>query len=92
LSVDEPRHRLGVVGVVDEDASDRLLAVLRTMSRGGAVTLTVDLSRVTQLPSVAVRVLYEAHSQMQGDAELRLVAGMGTPAQHVLDIVGLPYA
>jgi hypothetical protein len=28
---------------------------------------------------------------MQGGAELRLVAEMGSPAQHVLDIVGLPY-
>lgn len=92
LSRHEREHRLDVAGAVDEAASDQLLAVLRTMSRGGAVTVTADLSKVTQLPSVAVRALYEAHSQMQGQAELRLVAEMGTPAQHVLDIVGLPYA
>jgi serine phosphatase RsbU (regulator of sigma subunit)/anti-sigma regulatory factor (Ser/Thr protein kinase) len=91
LSTDEHEHRVDVAGAVDEESSDRLLAVLRTMSRGGAVSVTADLSSVTQLPSVAVRALYEAHSQMQGGAELRLVAEMGSPAQHVLDIVGLPY-
>jgi anti-sigma regulatory factor (Ser/Thr protein kinase) len=91
LSTDEHEHRVDVAGAVDEVSSDRLLAVLRTMSRGGAVTVTADLSAVTQLPSVAVRALYEAHGQMQGGAELRLVAEMGSPAQHVLDIVGLPY-
>lgn len=91
LTVDEHEHRVDVAGAVDEASSDRLLAVLRTMSRGGAVTVTADLSAVTQLPSVAVRALYEAHGQMQPGAELRLVAEMGSPAQHVLDIVGLPY-
>jgi ADP-heptose:LPS heptosyltransferase/serine phosphatase RsbU (regulator of sigma subunit)/anti-sigma regulatory factor (Ser/Thr protein kinase) len=91
LSTHEREHRLDVAGAVDEASSDRLLAVLRTMSRGGAVTVTADLSAVTQLPSVAVRALYESHSQMQGGAELRLIAEMGSPAQHVLDVVGLPY-
>jgi len=91
LSTHEREHRVDVAGAVDEASSDRLLAVLRTMSRGGAVSVTADLSGVTQLPSVAVRALYEAHSQMQGHAELRLLAEMGSPAQHVLDIVGLPY-
>lgn len=91
LSPHEHEHRVQVAGAIDEAASDRLLAVLRTMSRGGAVTVTADLSGVTQLPSVAVRALYEAHSQMQGQSELRLVAPMGSPSQHVLDIVGLPY-
>jgi serine phosphatase RsbU (regulator of sigma subunit)/ADP-heptose:LPS heptosyltransferase/anti-sigma regulatory factor (Ser/Thr protein kinase)/anti-anti-sigma regulatory factor len=91
VEVDDRHHRLHVRGAVDEPASDKLLAVLRTMSRGGAVTVSVDLSAVTQLPSVAVRVLYEASSQMQPPAVLRLLAGMGTPAQHVLEIVGLAY-
>ena len=89
LSVDEESRRVTVAGTVDEQSSDRLLAALRTVSRGGAVTVTADLSAVTQLPSVAVRSLYEVHSRMQPPAELRLLADMGTPAQHVLDIVGL---
>lgn len=92
VSIDEREHRIEVTGSLDEAASDRLLALLRTMSRGGAVTVTADLSEVTQLPSVAVRALYEARAQMQEDAELRLLAAMGSPAQHVLDIVGLAYA
>ncbi|HET8603952.1 MAG TPA: SpoIIE family protein phosphatase [Marmoricola sp.] len=90
LSVDEERRRVTVGGTVDEQSSDRLLAALRTVSRGGAVSVTADLSAVSQLPSVAVRSLYEVHSHMQPPAELRLLADMGTPAQHVLDIVGLP--
>lgn len=90
-TLDEGRRVLRVAGPVDEEASDRLLALLRTTSRGGAVGVSVDLSGVTRLPSVAVRVLYEIHYQMQPPAELRLLAAMGSPAQHVLDIVGLPY-
>lgn len=92
LSIDEEHHRAVVAGSIGEDASDRLLAVLRTMSRGGTVTVTADLSGVSQLPSVGVRAIYEAFSQMHAPAELRLRAEMGTPAQHVLDIVGLPRA
>jgi anti-sigma regulatory factor (Ser/Thr protein kinase)/anti-anti-sigma regulatory factor len=91
MTLDEGQRVLRIGGPVDEEASDRLLALLRTMSRGGAVGVTVDLSAVTQLPSVAVRVLYEIHYQMQPPAELKLLAAMGSPAQHVLDIVGLPY-
>lgn len=90
FSVDEDRRRVVVSGTVGEEASDKLLAVLRTMSRGGAVTVTADLSGVSQLPSVAVRALYEVYSQMQPPAELRLQADPGTPAQHVLGVVGLP--
>jgi ABC-type transporter Mla MlaB component len=90
LSADEDRHRVVVSGAVAEQASDKLLAVLRTMSRGGAVSVTADLSAVSQLPSVAVRALYEVYSQMQPPAQLRLHAEPGSPAHHVLGIVGLP--
>jgi anti-sigma regulatory factor (Ser/Thr protein kinase)/anti-anti-sigma regulatory factor len=89
LDVDAQHRRVAVRGVVDEEASGQLFAALRHVVRGGTVDATLDLSGVTQLPSVGVRVLFEMREEMQGGHSLTIVAPPGSPAQHVLDIVGL---
>lgn len=80
---------LRVAGPVDlVSALDLQVAVLRA-GWGGARALRIDLSQVTHLGSVGVRVL----SAASGDEapNVTLVAPLGSVAQHVLDLVHLPY-
>ena len=77
-----------VRGPLDLSTADALRADLRRFSRGGTSELTVDLSGVTHLGSAGVQVLHEVHGD--GGA-LRLRAPAGSVAQHVLDLVRLPY-
>lgn len=80
---------LTVEGPVDLSTADALRASLRRFSRGGTAELTVDLTGVTYLGSAGVQVLHEIHA-LDG-APLRLRAPSGSVAQHVLDLVRLPY-
>jgi serine phosphatase RsbU (regulator of sigma subunit)/anti-sigma regulatory factor (Ser/Thr protein kinase)/anti-anti-sigma regulatory factor len=80
---------LALIGPVDARSADRLRHELSLLTRGGTVPLVVDLSEATTLESIGVQVLQE---QQQKSVGLRLVAPMGTPAQHVLDVVQLPYS
>jgi hypothetical protein len=50
--------------------------------------LLLDLTGVTALASAGVQVL---HERLDGSSGLRLLAPVGSPAQHVLDLVRLPY-
>ncbi len=74
---------------MDARSADRLRHELSLQTRGGTVPLVVDLTEVTALESIGVQVLQELQQKSAG---LRLVAPMGTPAQHVLDVVQLPYS
>ncbi|NUR08033.1 MAG: SpoIIE family protein phosphatase [Nocardioidaceae bacterium] len=74
-------------GPVDALAADELRLVLLHVGRGGSRPIDLDLSEVSMLASAGVQVLYE-----HGPGQLRLQAPPGSPAQHVLDLVGLPYA
>lgn len=89
LSMTRRPGELALAGPVDARAADRLRHELSLQTRGGTVPLVVDLTEVTTLESIGVQVLQE---HQQKSAGLRLVAPMGTPAQHVLDVVQLPYS
>ena len=78
-----------VRGPVDLSTADSFRAALRRFSRGGTAELTVDLDGVTHLGSVGVQVLHEVHG-LDG-ASLHLRASSGSVAQHVLELVRLPY-
>ena len=78
-----------VRGPVDLSTADTFRAALRRFSRGGTAELTVDLNGVTHLGSAGVQVLHEVHG-LDG-ASLHLRASAGSIAQHVLELVRLPY-
>ena len=78
-----------VRGPLDLSTADSFRAALRRFSRGGTAELTVDLNEVTHLGSVGVQVLHEVHA-LDG-ASLHLLASAGSIAQHVLELVRLPY-
>ncbi len=101
LTASGPRHEpevlgmtrrpgeLALTGPVDVRSVDRLRHELALQTRGGTVPLVVDLSEVTTLESIGVQVLQE---QQQKSGGLQLVAPMGSPAQHVLEVVQLRYS
>ncbi|WP_435747149.1 SpoIIE family protein phosphatase [Nocardioides sp. SYSU DS0663] len=94
LVVHERPGVLELVGTVDHRCTDELRRRIAHASYGGTVDLVVDMSGVTLLASAGVQVLYEAMAPGNGFAQgvVRLVAPLGTPAQHVLEMVRLPYA
>jgi anti-anti-sigma factor len=85
--------RLLVRGDVDNATAPTLGNQIARQSRSGTHPLTVDLSAVTHMGSSGLRVLAEAleHARQHGTA-LGLVAPPGSPAHHVLILVGLPLA
>ena len=76
-----------VSGAFDVHSADQLRRAVGRASLGGTRAVTVDLTDVDLLCSAGVQVLYE----MQLSGGDTLVAPMGSAAQHVLDLVGLPY-
>lgn len=85
-TLDDDTGTLHVQGPVDATSARQLRSVLRLGTRGGSRPLVVDLSRVTVLASAGVSVLYELHGP-----SVQLLACAGSPAQHVLELVALPY-
>ncbi len=77
-----------VRGDVDTTSAEHLRTALLRAGCGGVQDVLVDLSGVTLLSSSAVRVLHEACRPGQG---VTLCAPMGSVAQHVLELVRLPY-
>jgi anti-sigma regulatory factor (Ser/Thr protein kinase)/anti-anti-sigma regulatory factor len=91
--LDASLGHLAASGPLDWDNSDALRAALLTATRAGLADADVDLADVTHLASAAVLALFEARARARRHgAELVLVAPAGTPAQHVLEVVGVPYA
>jgi anti-sigma regulatory factor (Ser/Thr protein kinase) len=88
LVFDHREGELALSGPVDRRSADRLRHELTTLTRGGTAPLLLDLSGVTALASIGVQVLHERLDRSSG---LRLLAPTGSPAQHVLDLVRLPY-
>ena len=82
-----------VRGDVDNATAPTLSTQIARQSRSGTYPLTVDLSAVTHMGSSGLRVLAEAleRARQHGTA-LGLVAPPGSPAHHVLILVGLPLA
>ncbi len=83
--------RLRLDGPLDAVHLDDVRGALAETPGSGRVVL--DLSRVSRLPSAAVRALHLAReSALDRDQELVFYAPAGTAAQHVLELVRLPYA
>ena len=86
----EARGRLGVSGPVDAEHVHDLRDALRDASPADRVVL--DLEGVTLLPSAAVQTLYAARREaLDRGGQLVLFAPPGSTAQHVLELVQLPY-
>jgi len=84
--------RAQVGGPVDITTADQLARRLLSVSRGGTVPLVADLTRVTQLASAGVRVLYEVSKQLAAHGQkLVLVTAPGSVAHAVLDLVRLDH-
>lgn len=91
FAVDETAPgRLAVRGDVDIDTAPILKGHLDVASRGGTLSVTVDLSEVTHLGSAGVSLLSTARERAAGQhTAVTLVAPPGTTAHHVLTLVGL---
>jgi anti-sigma regulatory factor (Ser/Thr protein kinase) len=76
-----------VEGTVDREAAEELAGVLNRAARGGARAVEVDLAATELLSSAGVQALFDARAA----GPVRLRAPYGSAAQHVLDLVGLPY-
>ncbi len=82
-----------VQGPVDFATADEFLRRLLAACRGGTLPLTVDLTDVSHLASAGVSALYRLARQLVAHGNrLELVAPDGSPAQAMLDLVGLPHA
>jgi anti-sigma regulatory factor (Ser/Thr protein kinase)/anti-anti-sigma regulatory factor len=87
---DETRVR--VAGPLDATSADTLRQNLLRRSRGGTVTMTVDLTEVTHLASAGVSALHQvADHHHDESAPLRLQAAPGSVADQVLALVALPH-
>jgi anti-anti-sigma factor len=101
LVLDEPRDaaddvaRVRVDGPVDAVTAEQLHTALSHRTRGGTRPLIVDLTGVTHLGSAGVSALFAARrSAMRttdGEPALVLHAPVGSVADHVLTLVGLPH-
>jgi anti-anti-sigma regulatory factor len=84
--------RVEVSGRLDRRAASRFRMALLGAAQAGLVPVVVDLSEVTVLTGVAVRELVGAVERGEAHgAPVTLVAAPGTPAQHVLELVAMPY-
>ncbi len=88
LTADE--ECLQLAGDLDRHGLDDLRQALD--DRAGAGRIVLDLREVTRLPSAAVQVLHHlCRDSAERGQELVLFAPPGTTAQHVLELVRLPY-
>lgn len=79
---------LFISGIVDELSICDFRRALRSALDAGAGTLTVDLSDVDFLPSIALGVLAGAHKAHE---DFVILAREGCIAARVLRLAGLPY-
>lgn len=91
VDFDESSAVLTIAGDVDEAESTAIQAAIESHSLGYTRDLSVDLSAVTYLPSVAIGVLAKARQAFPSPAGLELVAAAGTIAQRVLVVCALPH-
>jgi anti-anti-sigma factor len=79
----EPLIELG--GPIDISTVDQLRRELWSASRGGALSLTVDLGRVSHLASAGIQVLYDFVEDMSADGRaLRFVVPEHSPARYAI--------
>lgn len=84
----ERAPELVVAGELDVATSRRLREALLELQAGGAETLTVDLTAVPFVDSVAVSVLVTAHLRL-ADTGAQLVVEVGPAVHRVLEVAGL---
>ena len=89
---DAPHARVRVDGPITATTAGQLARQLQRLTRNGTRPLVVDLTGATVLFSAGVAALQHAATRSRDHgAQLRLVAPPGSPAQHVLTLVGLPH-
>ncbi|CCW11958.1 SpoIIE family protein phosphatase [Rhodococcus aetherivorans] len=82
--------RLAVRGDIDIDTAPILKGCLDAVSHSGTLSVTVDLSEVTNLGSAGVSLLSTARDRAaKQHSTVTLVAPPGSTAHHVLSLVGL---
>lgn len=81
---------LHLSGVIDETAVDDLRAVLREHTAGHTLPLTVDLSDLDFLPSLALGVFI--HAMKASHSEFTLTVRKKCIARRVLEVSGLPHS
>ncbi|WP_432512276.1 SpoIIE family protein phosphatase [Kineococcus sp. SYSU DK001] len=87
-----PEPRVSVIGPVDGATRDEAASHLELALTEAADVLLVDLTGVTLLASGGVDLLFGLLERAQAHGvEVDLVAPNGSPAQHVLSLVGLPH-
>lgn len=92
VEFDETAAVLAVSGDIDEESSETLRRAIEEHSAGFTTRLTVDLTRATYLPSVAVAVLVRAgESFAASGAPFELTAATGSLAQRVLTVSAMPH-
>ncbi|MGH3414413.1 MAG: SpoIIE family protein phosphatase [Marmoricola sp.] len=79
---------LTVTGPLDPDNVEDLRGEVLAAGHGGAGPVRIDLVGVTHLGSAAVQMLHELR---RDGVALTLLAPAGSVAQHVLELVRLPY-
>ncbi|MCU7728910.1 SpoIIE family protein phosphatase [Actinoplanes sp. KI2] len=79
---------LRVAGAIDAATVDQLERAVRQAGRGGVVPVTLDLTEVTLLSSVGVRLLHRLDAAAV-PAGLRLTAPAGGAVHQVLTLTGL---
>ena len=87
-----PEPVVGVLGPLDGTTVKDVSPFLSLALTEAAERVTVDLTRVGLLASAGVDALFGLTDRAKAlGLEVSLIAPYGSPAQHVLDLVGLPY-
>jgi len=81
-----------VRGPVDVFTAEQFIRELLAVSGGGTLSLTVDLTGVSQLASAGVSALFQVAEQLKVQLQdLTLIAEPGSDVAMVLDLVHLKY-
>ncbi|HEY2765750.1 MAG TPA: SpoIIE family protein phosphatase [Pseudonocardiaceae bacterium] len=77
-------------GDLDAAGIPAAAVTLRTAARGGALPLTVDLTRLQHVTSTGVKLLFDlAAEEISAGNKLTVQVARGSAAHHVLDLTGL---
>ena len=83
---------VGLLGPFDSMSASAVAPYLSIALTEAGERVTIDLSRVSLLASVGIDALFSLRDKATAlGREVTLIAPYGTPAQHVLDLVGLTY-
>ena len=80
---------LCVSGPLDAAGADRLRHALPLCTQGGTAPCLLDLSETSLLASAGVQAILDL---LRINPALRVLAPLGSPAQHVLELVAVPYS